>query len=496
VIRARRGGVILHPTSLPGPFGIGDLGPGAVRWLSWLQQAGIHVWQILPIGPAGEGHSPYHSLSAFAGNPLLISPERLLECGFLDEEDLKEKPDFQRDEVDFAGVVLYKRPLLHKAARRFLDVASTPLKSAFHAFCESNQAWLEDFVLFIAILEQRGGEQWVDWPQGLADRDPEALQSAREDLSEQMQRQRVIQFLVHDQWQRLRREARAAGILIFGDLPIFVAHNSADVWAHRHLFRLDAQGQPVVVAGVPPDYFSETGQRWGNPLYDWEIMKVEGYAWWMARVDHLLGQVDVIRLDHFRGFQAAWEIPAEEETALAGRWAPGPGESFFRALQEVFDELPFVAEDLGKITDDVVALREAFQLPGMRVLQLAFDGGGVPSFLPHNFEPNTVVYTGTHDNDTAVGWYTSASEGTRRHCRRYLNSDGSDIAWDLIRAAWSSVAGWALAPMQDFLKLGRGARMNTPSRGQGNWTWRVRQGDLTRTLAGRIRDLNERYGRL
>jgi 4-alpha-glucanotransferase len=448
------------------------------------------------MGPAGEGQSPYHSLSAFAGNPLLISPERLLEQGFLDPVDLNAGTDFSQHEVDFARIVLNKKPLLDKAVQKFLQAAPAEQKDAFHAFCEANRAWLEDFALFVAIHEQRGGERWVDWPEGLARRQPEALRRAREDLAEQLQRQRVIQFFFEDQWRDLKRRANSADILIFGDLPIFVAYNSADVWAHRNLFRLEADGRLEVVAGVPPDYFSEKGQRWGNPLYDWEAMKLEGYAWWKARVRRLLEQVDAIRLDHFRGFQAVWEIPVAEETALSGRWSPGPGEDFFRALQEAFGTLPFVAEDLGLITDEVIALRDAFQLPGMRVLQLAFEGDGERSFLPHNFEFNTVVYTGTHDNDTAVGWYASAPGATRSYCRRYLDCDGSDIAWDLIRAAWSSVAGWALAPMQDFLALGSDARMNIPSRGEGNWRWRLREQELTPDLAERIGELNELYGRL
>jgi 4-alpha-glucanotransferase len=413
----------------------------------------------------------------------------------LEPEDLGSPPGFPGREVDYQSVIPYKESLLGTAARRFEQGAAPHLKGSFREFCKANQDWLEDYALFVALRRERDGQRWPEWPAGLAQRDPKALEQARERLSEQLQTVRIIQFFFDDQWQAIRRQANHAGILIVGDLPIFVAHNSADVWAQPELFRLDGQGWPEVVAGVPADYFSSTGQRWGNPLYDWEAMRAEDDAWWHARVKRLLTMVNVIRLDHFRGFQAAWEIPAEAETALSGRWVPGPGRRFFEGLQRGLEALPFIAEDLGVITPDVVALRDAFQLPGMRVLQLAFEGDVANPFLPHNFAMNTVVYTGTHDNDTAVGWFESAPARERQFCLSYLNTDGGDIAWDLIHAAWASVAGWSLAPMQDVLRLGSEARMNLPSRSCGNWRWRLHESVLTGALAQRIESLNHLYGR-
>lgn len=495
LIRARKAGILLHPTSLPGGFGMGDLGPAARSWIAWLEQAEIRLWQILPIGPVGDGYSPYQSPSAFAGNPLLISPEALAEEGFLEPGDLGVEPDFPGHEVDYQSVIPLRESLLETAARRFEQGAAPHLRRSFRAFCTANQDWLEDYALFVALSRERGERKWPEWPAGLAQRDPKALQRARERLSAQLQAVRIIQFFFDHQWQAIRRQANEAGILILGDLPIFVAHNSADVWAQPELFRLDGQGWPEVVAGVPADYFSSAGQRWGNPLYDWEAMREEDDAWWLARVKHLLTMVDVIRLDHFRGFQAAWEIPAEAETALSGRWVPGPGRRFFEGLRKDLGALPFIAEDLGVITADVAALRDAFQLPGMRVLQLAFEGDSENPFLPHNFTMNSVVYTGTHDNDTALGWFESAPAQVRECCLSYLNTDGGDIAWDLIRTAWASVAGWSLAPMQDVLRLGSEARMNVPSRSCGNWRWRLQGSELTEALAQRIKGLNQLYGR-
>jgi 4-alpha-glucanotransferase len=491
----RAGGVLLHPTSLPGPHGIGDLGPEATRWLDWLQAAGCRLWQVLPLGPTGFADSPYQSFSSFAGNPLLISPDRLVEDGLLAAADVEQAPIFPSDQIDFGAVIEYKGRLLSTAAARFVEKASPSLRAEQEAFARANAAWLDDFALFMALKEAHGGGAWTEWPAELVRRDEESLRRARAGLHEAVDRHRLMQYLFHRQWQELHEAARQAGVTLIGDVPIFVAHDSADVWAHPDLFYLDESGQPSVVAGVPPDYFSPTGQKWGNPLYRWDVLRADGYAWWLARLQSVLGMVDIVRLDHFRGFEAYWEIPISAPTAETGRWVPGPGADLLDSLQRGLGSLPIIAEDLGVITPEVVALRDGFDLPGMKVLQFAFDGDPDHEFLPHNHVRRCVVYTGTHDNDTAVGWYQSAPEDSRDFCRRYLGRDGRDVAWDLVRAAWGSVADSAIAPLQDFLGLGPEARMNFPSRAEGNWRWRFTRGQLSDELAARLKEFNLVYGR-
>ncbi len=491
----RASGVLLHLTSLPGPYGIGDLGPAARRFADFLAAAGCSVWQVLPLGPTGFGDSPYATFSAFAGNPYLISPDDLLVEGLLTEADLAEIPSFPVEQVDYGTVIPYKLRLLDQAYRRFREGVRPDLETAFAEFRRAEAAWLDDFALFMALKEAHQGAPWTAWPAPLRRREPDALHEARQRFVEAIERQAFRQFLFFRQWYGLRDYAHARGVYFMGDVPIFVAHDSADVWAHPELFHLDPEGNPTVVAGVPPDYFSPTGQRWGNPLYRWEVHREQGYAWWLARLRQVNRMVDLIRLDHFRGFAGYWEVPAQEPTAINGRWRPGPGEDFFRAVFRELGEIPLIAEDLGEITPDVIALRDAFGLPGMKILVFAFDSGPDNPFLPHHYTPNFVVYTGTHDNDTVVGWWQRVDETERAFCRQYLHTDGHDIAWDLIRAAWASVAVLAIAPMQDLLRLDNRARMNYPGREGGNWAWRMPPNALSDELRQALQELNHLYSR-
>lgn len=491
---ARSGGILLHPTSFPGPYGVGDLGGNAWRFIDFLADSGCKLWQVLPLGPTGYGDSPYQCFSAFAGNPYLVSPDLLLEWGILTQSDLSDMPAWPAHQVDFGELYHWKPALLEKAYTRFESLPDGPLHAEFAAFRLKNASWLEDFALFMALKESNGGTPWNAWPAPLRTRQPAALDEARMSLATRISIVVFAQFLFFRQWDALREYAHTKGIRIIGDIPIFVAMDSADVWANPDLFYLDNMGQPTVVAGVPPDYFSPTGQLWGNPLYRWEAHKSSGYAWWIERVSASLKTVDIVRIDHFRGFAGYWEIPGNAPTAETGRWLPGPGADLFHAIQKALGDLPIIAEDLGVITPDVVKLRDTFHLPGMKILQFAFSGPD-NAFLPDHYSPNCVVYTGTHDNDTSPGWYATAPESERDFARRYLRVDGSDIAWDLIRAAWGSVAMFALAPIQDFLSLGTEARMNLPGKPGGNWTWRMMDNDLSDELKERIRGLNELYKR-
>lgn len=492
----RSSGILLHPSSLPGPYGIGDIGPQAHHWIDFLAETGCRLWQVLPLGPTGYGDSPYQCFSSFAGNPYLISPAALLAEGLIHANDLVDAPQFRTDKVDYGAIIPWKLGLLDRAFTRFQHTASQELHQALRVFQSQESHWLEDFALFMAIKESQGGNSWVGWPVPLRDRHPQAIQDFRDSHEIAIQRQSFRQFLFFRQWRTLRTQAHEKGIQIIGDIPIFVAHDSADVWASPGLFFLDGEGSPTVVAGVPPDYFSETGQMWGNPLYRWDIHAEDGYRWWMSRMRAVLSLVDVVRLDHFRGFAGYWEIPAGEETAIKGRWVPGPGAGFFQTVSDTFGQLPIIAEDLGEITPDVTALRDRFQLPGMKILVFAFDSDAANEFLPHHYSSNYVVYTGTHDNDTALGWYQRVTDKERDFARRYLARSGDDIAWDLIRAAWSSTAVYALSPMQDLLSLDNRARMNYPSQPSGNWTWRMREGDLSEGLKSRLREFNELYERV
>jgi 4-alpha-glucanotransferase len=488
----RSSGILLHPTSLPGSYGIGDLGPQAYQFVDFLVRSGCKLWQILPLGPTGYGDSPYQCFSAFAGNPYLISPEFLLRDGLLLESDLADMPDFTPARVNFGQLIPWKLNLLQKAFDRYKANPGS-LRLGFDAFRLENSSWLDDFALFMALKDFHGGGAWSGWPADIKKREAQAMTKARASLSDSVLRFSFYQFLFFKQWNDLRTYTKSKDIQLIGDIPIFVAGDSADVWANPELFFLDEQSNPTVVAGVPPDVFSPTGQLWGNPLYRWDAHKRTGYAWWIERVKSTLKTVDLIRLDHFRGFAGYYEIPGQDKTAEHGKWVPGPGADLFHAIRSALkSDLPILAEDLGLITPDVIAIREEFGLPGMRILQFGFSTPSDP-FLPHNYIQHCVAYTGTHDNDTALGWLANAPQKERDLALRYLHSDGHDFAWDLIRAIWSSVAMFAIAPMQDFLSLGGEARMNYPSRLGGNWEWRMDADDMNDPLAEKLADLNFIY---
>lgn len=471
----RASGLLLHVTSLPSIYGIGDFGPSAFRWLTQLNRAEQSWWQVLPMGPTGFGSCPYQLSSTFALNPLLISPEVLIESKLLDESDIP-TVKFGNSEINFHQVREFKRRVIEIAWKRFRGARRAELKAEFDAFCAENSSWLDDFTLFEHFRNKfKTGSFW-SWPTELAARDPKAMQRVRDLEQESLGRSRFEQFLAFRQLGQLRAAARSQGVRLIGDLPIFVSPESSDVWANPELFLLDHQKRPRFIAGVPPDYFSRQGQLWGNPVYDWTVAKQTGYAWWMARIRALLRQVDVIRLDHFRGFAATWQVPAGAPNALSGTWQPGPGADFFSFIREEFGDLPFLAEDLGEITPDVIALRDQFQLTGMRVLQFAFDGNHENPFLPKHYSHNTVAYTGTHDNDTTRGWYQSLSQRKRRIIRQYLGRrvlKVEDISRVMIELLWSSDAALAIAPLQDVLNLGTEHRMNVPGCADGNWGWRA-----------------------
>ena len=492
----RSSGIILHPTSLPGPDGIGDLGPEAYRWIDFLAGAECGLWQVLPLGPTGYGDSPYQCFSAFAGNPFLVSPALLMQDGLLEREDFAIRPSFSPLEVDYGQVIPWKLALLDRAARRFEKSADGDLKKEFKAFQQDQTDWLPDFALFMAIKESQGGIAWNQWPEPFRRRDPKTIDQFIQKNHPNIQRHVLRQFFFFRQWQSLREYAHQQGIQIIGDIPIFVAYDSADAWGNKELFYLDDIGQPTVVAGVPPDYFSPTGQLWGNPLYRWDVHRTSGYSWWIKRIKATLKLFDIIRLDHFRGFAGYYEIPFGMPTAEIGTWVGGPGKDIFDKIQQALGDLPIIAEDLGEITSDVIELREHFGLPGMKILQFAFATDATEPFLPHNYPVNCVAYTGTHDNDTTRGWYDSATKAEQDYCRRYLARSGEDIAWDMIRAVWSSVASFTLAPMQDFLSLDTHARMNMPGKLGGNWGWRMQADALSPRLQARIKEQNTLYRRL
>ena len=502
----RSSGILLHPTSLPGRFGIGDLGPEAYAFADFLTAAGQCLWQMLPLGPTGYGDSPYACYSAFAGNTLLISPEQLAEEGLRTKEDLADTPEFTDDRVDFDAVHKYKDSILRKAFAGFKQDSDPKLRLAFEEFCQNSASWLDDYALFRALKDAHGGVAWHEWEPPLVRREPAAITAAQKELCEQIEGQKFYQFLFFRQWFALKSYCNQRGIKLIGDIPIFVAHDSADVWTNPDQFKLNEDGTPIVVAGVPPDYFSTTGQLWGNPLYNWERMRADGFKWWIERVRATLQTVDIARIDHFRGFAACWEIPGGDKTAERGRWVEAPGRELFTAIKDALGQPPIIAEDLGVITPDVEALRDDFGFPGMRILQFAFSSDTKNIDLPHNYHKNVVVYTGTHDNDTAVGWFSSvAGEGStrtaeqvereRKFCMDYLNTDGKEIHWDFIRTVLASVANTAIVPLQDVLGLGTEARMNLPNSTEGNWAWRVRPNTLTSEVAARLRKLTELYGK-
>jgi 4-alpha-glucanotransferase len=485
----RASGVLLHITSLSSPYGIGDLGPAAFAMVDRLQAAGQGWWQALPLGPTGYGNSPYQSLSSFAGNGLLISPDGLIEEGLLRASDCDEGRSFPRKAVDYKAVIPFKHKLFEIAWNTFRAMPRSALRLEYDQFCVKQAHWLDDYALFRALKFTHGDIFYLEWPEELVRREATALARARRDLTELIGAVRFAQFLLFRQGERLREHARAKGIHLIGDLPFFVSPDSSDVWANPELFLLDERLRPRFVAGVPPDYFSAQGQLWGNPIYDWEALRRTGYRWCIERLRALLTHVDVVRLDHFRGFAAAWHVPAQAKTAQSGEWVRGPGAGFFSAVQREVGTLPFIAEDLGLITPDVCALRDQFQLPGTRILQFAFDGNAGNPYLPHNYVPNTVVYTGTHDNATTRGWFETLPEDQRRNLWIYLKrpaGKSDEVAWELIRLAWSSPAGLAIAPLQDLLNLGAEARMNLPGSTEGNWRWRCTDEMLSELVFERL----------
>ncbi len=491
----RSSGIILHPSSLPGPDGIGDLGPEAYRWIDFLSESGCTLWQVLPLGPTGYGDSPYQCFSAFAGNPYLISPVVLLDQNLLSSKDFSDRPVFPDDAVDFGPVIQWKITLLDRAFAKFSKSRDKKLLERFDSFCQQNVNWINDFALFMSIKEALGGGAWGEWPQDLRNREGESIRIFTEERAQEILKHKFRQFLFYEQWDRVRAYAHQKNIQIIGDIPIFVAYDSADAWSHPDLFFLDKKGKPTSVAGVPPDYFSPTGQLWGNPLYRWTIHKKTGYRWWLDRIKAVLNLVDFIRLDHFRGFAGYWEVPADMPTAEIGRWVKGPGKDLFKAIEKEFSSLPLLAEDLGEITPDVIELRDSLGLPGMKIFQFGFASTPDDPFLPHNYPQNCVAYTGTHDNDTARGWYESATDNEKDLCRRYLARSGDDISWDMIRAIWSSTAAFALAPLQDLLSLGTDARMNFPGKPAGNWGWRYTNNQITSDLFLRLQEINYLFSR-
>jgi 4-alpha-glucanotransferase len=492
----RASGVLLHVTSLPSPYGIGDLGPAAHEWIDRLREAGQSWWQALPLGPTGYGDSPYQSLSSFAGNGLLISPDFLIEDGLLRPSDCAGHA-FPPTRIDYDSVIPFKHGLLEAAWNRFRAGARADLRPAYEQYCDEHAHWLEDYALFRALKARHHGAYYLEWPADLVRRDPAALAQARRDLADPIDQVRCAQFLLYRQGERLKAHAQASGLRLIGDLPFFVSPDSSDVWANPELFLLDEQHKPRYVAGVPPDYFSSQGQLWGNPVYNWEALRRTGYRWCIDRLRALLVHVDAIRLDHFRGFAAAWHIPGGAATAQTGQWVPGPGAEFFAAVQRELAGLPFIVEDLGIITPDVSALRDQFRLPGTKVLQFAFDGHADNPYLPHNYVPNTVVYTGTHDNNTTRGWFEELPDWQRENVWRCLNrrAGNDEVARTMVRLAWSSAAALAMAPLQDLLNLGTDARMNVPGRVAGNWAWRCTEDMLSAADFERLRDLTETSNR-
>lgn len=500
----RQSGILLHITSLPGPYGIGDLGGAAYQFADFLASSGQTIWQVLPVVPTGYGESPYASPSTFAGNAMLISPDLLQQCGLLTAKDLENLPPFPTDHADFAPALAFKTELLEEAYKNFASGASTIVHGDYEVFCRKHASWLDAYALFDAIKSAQNGVEWTSWPRPLAMRDETAMKAFAEANKDEIDKRRFWQFLFEGQWKALKNYCNERGIQIFGDLPIYVAQDSADVWSSPELFQLDEDGKAIVVAGVPPDYFSETGQRWGNPIYRWDRMEKSGFDWWKRRMARILEQVDLVRLDHFRGFEAYWEVPASEETAIKGQWVKGPGAELFHALTEHLGPMPVIAENLGVITEGVTNLMERFQYPGMAILEFAFDSGADNSFLPHNYRPDLVAYTGTHDNDTFCGWWndtqsTQDADVTARaldYCRQYLEvTDDKQVHWRAIRSLMASVARIVVTPMQDVIGLGSEGRINTPGVAAGNWGWRLQADAVRAEHATRLKGLAETFGR-
>ena len=493
----RLSGILVHPTSFPSPYGIGDLGQGAYDFIDFLEASGQHLWQVLPLGPTGFGDSPYQGFSAFAGQPLIISPANLKELGLLTDADFADMPEWDPKCVDYGEVLNFKTGLYHRAFDTFQHTPDKMLLEEFEAFCRIQDSWLSDYALFMAGKDAHEGRCWLEWEDDLRTPDAISRKKWEDKLSEAIEYYKFLQFLFFRQWNALKEYANERGIEIIGDIPIFVSLDSVDVWAHKELFQLDTKGYPTSVAGVPPDYFSATGQLWGNPLYDWDAHKKDGYSWWISRIRHQISMTDYLRIDHFRGFEAYWAVPAGEETALNGKWVKGPNEELFLAIQkELGDDLPIFAEDLGIITPEVEWLRDMFHFAGMRVLQFAFEGLGESDYLPHNFTTtNCLCYTGTHDNNTTAGWYEALPEECRDKIRRYTNTDGGVISLDFIRMCMGSIARYAIFPIQDLLMLGSESRMNTPGVAAANWTFRYESTDLTADRAAWLLQTTKLYGR-
>ena len=492
----RSSGILLHPTSLPGPFGSGDLGASAYRFVDWLSSTGQSLWQMLPTGPAGMANSPYMSLSAFAGSPMLIDPIELVSHGWLGQDDVQSVSGFSDARVDYPRVSQARMALLAKASKQFFQRRNGDDRQHYEAYCEAEKSWLDDYSLFQALNQHFSGKGWVEWDHDLVHRDQKALDNAAGELREYIDFHKFTQWCYHRQWTAIKKYANDRNVRLVGDIPIFVAHHSADVWSNQETFTIDENGMPLFVAGVPPDYFSEDGQRWGNPLYRWDVMGRQHYRWWVSRFRNTFALFDIIRIDHFRGFEAYWEIPAKEKTARTGRWVKAPGEDLFTAIKNELGTLPIIAEDLGVVTPEVTALREKFGFPGMKILQFAFSTDPADNFLPHRYEKNYVVFTGTHDNDTTIGWYEKANEHERDFVRRYCRTNGSEIHWDLMTLALQSTADIAVIPLQDVIGLGSEGRMNFPGTVDGNWEWRFTWDQLNARATERLADLTALYGRI
>ena len=493
----RSSGILFHPTSLPGKYGIGTLGKEAYAFIDFLKKSKQKLWQIFPLGPTGYGDSPYQSFSSFAGNPYLIDFDLLIEAHLLSEEDLRDVFFGDNEEyIDYGAIYNQKYPLLRRAYENFKSSDNHEMRENLEHFKRENASWLNDYSLYISLKNHFNGLPWNEWAHDIKNREHGAMEHYRNELADDIEYHNFIQFLFFKQWGDVKRYANENGIKIIGDIPIFVAADSSDAWANPEIFLFDEERKPVKVAGVPPDYFSATGQLWGNPLYNWQKLKETNYSWWVERVRANLSTCDIIRIDHFRGFEAYWAVPYGDDTAINGQWEPGPGIDLFNAIKSQLGELPIIAEDLGLMTQGVIDLREATGFPGMKILGFAFDSGEENDYLPHTYTKNCVVYTGTHDNDTLIGWFQKAKEEDRQFARDYLNSRSDDkIHWDAIRGAWSSVANMAISPVQDFLGLGSEARINTPGVAAGNWQWRLKHGVLTDELADRIAKLTKVYSR-
>ncbi|MCX6282164.1 MAG: 4-alpha-glucanotransferase [Bacteroidetes bacterium] len=495
MMNERASGILLHPTSLPGKYGIGTLGKAAFNFIDFLSKAKQQYWQILPLGPTGFGDSPYQCYSAHAGNPDLIDPDLLVSQHLLANDDLNSMPHFEEGSVDYDKVQKARLPLLIKAFHSFNEHAADLEKLAYRNFLKSHAPWLNDYALFRAVKEDSGNKPWYNWDKDLKTREPGALKEAENRLSSKIDFHKFLQFLFFKQWTSVKDYAKKHKIRIIGDIPLYISLDSSDAWANPGEFEFDGELKPIRVGGVPPDYFSETGQLWGNPLFRWDIMKHNNYKWWMDRIRTNLTLYDVIRIDHFRGFAAYWAVPYAEETAIKGEWIPGPGKDFFSALKNEFGDLPIIAEDLGVMTPDVEDLRDSFGLPGMKILEFAFDSSEANEYIPYSYNKNCIVYTGTHDNDTVVGWFKKASEDDRKQVLDYIHCDDKDIHWSFVRLAWSSVANIAIVPMQDLLGLDSEARMNLPGTTGGNWNWRAREADFPAELATALAALTSLYGR-